>query len=303
MKRLKELAKMTESLSHLPEHKQNDLKSIAKIIRKNVKVEMIILFGSYARGDYVEYDVTHVDGSSYAETYQSDYDILVVLDNKERENHFFNLENKVVSQIYRIFPKIERRKTPVSLIFDAIETVNEKLTEGNSFYSDIAKEGIWLYNSSRFKLSKRHKLSPAERKKIAQRDFDYRFNKYKEHFDNYKFNVKKIYLNLASFHLHQTTESLFNAILLVFTGYSPKTHDLSKLYDMVKPLDKELGKVFPQDTDREKECFDLLRRSYVDARYLPAFTITEVDLIYLEERIKMLKELTDRICIERIDRF
>jgi len=46
---------MKKSLKYLPESKQNELQKIVSVIQKSCKdVEKIILFGSYARGDYKE---------------------------------------------------------------------------------------------------------------------------------------------------------------------------------------------------------------------------------------------------------
>ena len=66
---------MKDSLAHLPERKRGELAHITSIIRQTVpQAEMIILSGSYARGDWVE-DVT-VDGNTTYE-YSSDFDIIV----------------------------------------------------------------------------------------------------------------------------------------------------------------------------------------------------------------------------------
>ena len=46
---------MKKSLAHLPEDKRNELELIKDIILdKILDVRMIVLFGSYARGDWVE---------------------------------------------------------------------------------------------------------------------------------------------------------------------------------------------------------------------------------------------------------
>jgi predicted nucleotidyltransferase len=42
---------MKTTLSHLPQTKQDQLKALTQIILDKVPAEMIILFGSYARGD------------------------------------------------------------------------------------------------------------------------------------------------------------------------------------------------------------------------------------------------------------
>ena len=45
---------MKVGLSHVPEHRQHQIAAIADLLRDGAPVEMIILFGSYARGDWVE---------------------------------------------------------------------------------------------------------------------------------------------------------------------------------------------------------------------------------------------------------
>jgi len=52
---------MSSKLSHIPEHKQADLVKVLKIIQdttyQSIGAEMIILYGSYARGDFVVRDI------------------------------------------------------------------------------------------------------------------------------------------------------------------------------------------------------------------------------------------------------
>ena len=67
---------MKRSLSHLPKHKQQELNEITSITKANPGVEMVILFGSYARGDWVE-DI-YTEGHITYE-YKSDFDILICL--------------------------------------------------------------------------------------------------------------------------------------------------------------------------------------------------------------------------------
>jgi uncharacterized protein len=45
---------MKTALDHLPEQKQQELQKAIEIIRKEIDLEMLILCGSYARGDWVE---------------------------------------------------------------------------------------------------------------------------------------------------------------------------------------------------------------------------------------------------------
>jgi predicted nucleotidyltransferase len=125
---------MKTTLDHLHGRKQEELETLVKLIRHATRVEMIILFGSYARGDFVDYDFRYDKKEEHYTSYESDFDIMVIVQDEKKANDvkiWYRLEN----QIRRKIP------TPVSLIVEDIEHVNEQLSVGRYFYSDIKKEG------------------------------------------------------------------------------------------------------------------------------------------------------------------
>ena len=73
---------MKQSLAHLPELKAEELELIAFKIRSLCEdVQMVILFGSYARGDWK--DGPHEQGRGRLIIHKrSDYDILVLVANE-----------------------------------------------------------------------------------------------------------------------------------------------------------------------------------------------------------------------------
>ena len=98
-------------------------------------------------------------------------------------------------------------------------------------------------------------------------------------------------------------ERFYSAILWVFTNYRPKIHDLETLTHMVARCDPAFLTVFPRATDEQKECFDLLKRAYIEARYSSAYAITKEQLAYLAQRVQKLQELTKKICVARIEAY
>lgn len=52
---------MKTSLSHIPENQQDELDTVVEILKnsssRDMPIEMIILYGSYARGDFVVKDL------------------------------------------------------------------------------------------------------------------------------------------------------------------------------------------------------------------------------------------------------
>ena len=64
---------MKTDLDHLPERKREQVTAIAAVVRANAPVDMVILFGSYARGDWVE---------DLGTGYFSDYDLMAIVETK-----------------------------------------------------------------------------------------------------------------------------------------------------------------------------------------------------------------------------
>jgi HEPN domain-containing protein len=215
----------------------------------------------------------------------------------ERKPEDFKIWYKVENQIRRNI------RTPVSLIVEDIEHVNEQLSVGRYFYSDIKKEGILLYDSKRFQLAKARKLNPGEKKRLAEEDHKLWFPKAKRLFGTYTLQVERDWNNEAAFNLHQTTEALYSGASLILTSYKPRTHDLEKLTERMEKIDPDFAKIFPRREGEEKRLFELLKKAYVDARYKRSYKITKPELEYLAERIKRLRRLALKKCRERIKQF
>lgn len=285
---------MKTSLSHLPDYKQQQILQITEIIKDVVAPEKIILFGSYATGTWVE-DEYFEDGTRYS--YISDYDFLVITKNSQEKEHILN--DKIVNRSRHV------TNVSVNCIIHDIEYVNEGLSFGQYFFADIVKEGVVLYDSGKIEFAQPKELRPREQKEIAQRYFDQWFTSAIEFIDLAEYAKKKTQPKKSAFLLHQATENFYNTILLVFTGYKPKTHSLEKLRQYAKPYSKELMQIFPDNTDNKTEShlFDLLRRGYIDARYKNDYTITEEELSTLLGKVHKMKEIVESICQSKIEFF
>nr|AUN36948.1 hypothetical protein [uncultured bacterium] len=286
---------MKRSLSHLPKHKQEELKEITSITKANPGVEMVILFGSYARGDWVE-DV-YTEGHITYE-YKSDFDILIIVKNRQYARRIMTWD-RVESAINHS----RAIKTWATVIVHDINEVNKALSRGRYFFTDIKKEGVLLYDSKRYKLEKAQKLSSEERKQIAQEDFKYWYKSAREFYDDFKSNLEKRRYSKSAFELHQATERFYTTILLVFTHYKPKEHDIRTLGKQAGNLDPRFLPIFPRKTPEERRLFELLRKAYTEARYNRNYKITKKELEYLGERVKKLQEVTKEVCKEKIESY
>lgn len=280
---------MKTSLSHLPENKQYEIKRIADIIQEVVKPEMIILFGSHAKGTNVSHKYQSKDGTIHE--YISDYDFLVVTHN--------NSEKTYVQESI-IMDKVDHYQPPVNLEIHEIDYINEGLSWGQYFFADIVREGIVLFNTERVKFVDPRLLTPSEQRDIAQQYFEKWFTRGADFISGLDGYLKKGKFKVSAFILHQATESFYYTALLVFTSYKPKTHNLGKLKKQIKSISEELYLIFPENSKDEKHLFDLLKRGYVDARYKDDYVISGVEVNALIDRVEKIQNLVREICNKKI---
>jgi HEPN domain-containing protein/predicted nucleotidyltransferase len=281
---------MKTSLEGVPKSKREELQHAVKIICKEANPEMIILFGSYARGDAVE--VRGPDGNF---EYQSDLDIYVLV-KKRKQARKIGRWNKLRQMIRSDI------RTPIEILVDSVGYFNNCLRAGQYFFTDIKKEGILLYDSKQFQLEEARELNIEERRRRAEAHFKKWFESANEFFIDFKAAFDRKSYVKAAFELHQVVERLYSAVLLVFTDYRPKLHDLEELRRLASMHDPIFQTVFPHDSEEEQRHFELLRKAYIDARY-KEYAITKEELEWLAERVIKLQNLTEEVCKKKIESF
>lgn len=291
---------MKDSIAYLPRDKQEDLNFLVKEILKRLpQTEFIILYGSYARGNYVRRSVRIEDGG-IPTVKISDYDIYVVtsgINSKKADTVLDNVEDVFFAG------KDFDRDTPVEFINDDINMLNKYLEEGRYFYTQIKQEGVVLYDSGKYKLARRRKLNFAEIKEQAQEYFKEKLNEANEFLVDTINAYNRENYKRASFYLHQACENYYYAIRLTFTLRNNKQHNLSKLSSSTKRYSEDLVTVFPQHTLEEKRLFTLLKAAYVEARYNPYFVVTKEDIDELVLKVELLRNITIRICEMKIKEY
>ncbi|MFA6117628.1 MAG: nucleotidyltransferase domain-containing protein [Sphingomonas sp.] len=123
---------MRTDLDHLPASKQRELAHIVRVLfeefadstaratspwKKNGRILKIVLYGSYARGGWVD---DPIGG------YQSDYDILVVVD-EERLTDVVDYWSSADDRLMRDMTINGALSAPVNFIVHSLKDVNKQL--------------------------------------------------------------------------------------------------------------------------------------------------------------------------------
>lgn len=296
---------MKTDLSHLPQAKQRELARIVRFIfeefadtivmaegkRKAGRILKVILFGSHARGDWV--DEPHT-----AKGYVSDYDLLIIVNQQDLTDLdlWHNAEERLIreTQITKVL------RTPTNFIVHSLKDVNDALAQGRFFFMDIARDGIALYQSSETELHRPKPKEPDDALAMAHEYFNEWLPSATSFLRTAQFAKENDDCKQAAFLMHQATERLYHCILLVLTFYTPHRHNIAMLRSIADKIDVRLVDVWPRDDRRSRALFTKLRDAYVKARYSKHYAVTMEELDWLFERVQELSKVVHQICSERI---
>ena len=298
---------MKTDLDHLPANKQRELERVKAIIfeefedaialgtmgwKKKGRIDKIILYGSYARGGWV--DEPHT-----AKGYRSDFDLLIIVNDK-RLTDKIDFWSKLDDRLTRELAIDKTLHTPVNFIVHTLQEVNDGLAHGRYFFMDVARDGVALYEYDDKELHKPKPKTPEQALAMAQEYFQEWMPQANAFFKMYEAGRTDGALKQASFVLHQATESLYHCVLLVCTFYTPHVHNLGFLRTRAESLDMRLVDAWPRELKADRSRFEKLKEAYVKARYSKNYRISEEDLLWLSGRVEELGRAVHAICSERI---
>ncbi len=259
--------------------------------RRDGKVLKIILFGSYARTDWVD----EPDNG-----YLSDFDLLVIVSHEKLTNihdYWYVAEDKILRD-----PAVGRT---VNLIVHTMTEVNQALGRGEYFWTDIIRDGIVLYELPGFPFARPQPMTASDAYAMARQYFDAKLADTNRWMTTAAFQIIQAkedagFKKHAAFSLHQAVETAYVCALLVHTFYFPRSHNIKFLRSLAEDVDQRLTAAWPREGRPERRRFEVLKRAYVDARYGDQYDISIEDLEALSASAKTLSGLVASVCEERL---
>lgn len=303
---LEDSMSMRTDVDHLPAAKQRELERVVETIfdefrsatenatgpRKGARILKVILFGSHARGDWV-------DAPLSANQYKSDYDILIIVSQKEltdRAAYWAKAEERLI----RAYTIEKTLHTPVNFIVHSLHEVNDGLSHGRVFFMEVAKDGIALYEADDRELATPKPKTAEQALETAREYFEEWMPSAAGFLDTSKYALSRGRLKESAFQLHQATERLYGCLLLTLTFYTPYNHNIAFLRSLAEGLDRRLFGIWPEDTHRERSMFQKLKEAYTKARYSKHYKISEEELTWLGERVEELGRVVHQVCSDKI---
>lgn len=277
---------IAEILSHLPENNIKELETITQRIINTGLPCMIILYGSFARGDWK-------DPNGLYMSKKSDYDILVLTkDERDCED--------LKKRIEKMF---DNSQTIVQNMVRTIGFVNMHLREKQYFFTEIKNQGKILYAEKNLTLAEAENLTATRLREIAELDFKQWYGQAKGFLKNAHFSHNENEYKLASFMIQQSVENCYTATEMVYSRNNPYEHRLTILRMNAKRYVPEIDQYFPLETKEEKDLFYHLDAAYIGGRYIDKehYKVSKEQLSYWEKEAQKLLEITQKVCLKKIE--
>jgi predicted nucleotidyltransferase/HEPN domain-containing protein len=298
---------MRTDLDHLPPAKQRELERVVQILfeefrdatatatvdwKRQARILKVILYGSYARGGWV--DEPHT-----AKGYQSDFDLLIVV-NHEKLTDRAAFWSSAEDRLNRELAVTKTLRTPVNFIVHTLHEVNDGLAHGRYFFMDVVRDGIALYESDSTELHEPKPKTPQQALMMAKEYYGEWLPSGEQFFATAQFSGNRGWNKKAAFLMHQAAESYYHCVLLVCTFYTPHVHNLGFLRTQAERIDTRLIDAWPRDNRTDRSRFEKLKEAYVKARYSKHYRISDEDLAWLGAHVEELGRTVLVICEEQI---
>lgn len=300
---------MRSAVDHLPERQQRELARVRDTLlagfeaakngggggtqpwRRGGMVLKVVLFGSYARTDWVD---------EPENGYQSDFDILVIVSDEKLTDiaeYWWNSEDQILRD-----PAIGRT---VNLIVHDLQEVNGALRRGEYFWTDIVRDGLALYEVPGHPFATPCPMT-------ASAALDSALGSFAEKSADVEVWLTEAYQHLtapsstrtsrkhAAFRLHQAVEAAYACFLLVQTFYFPRSHNIKFLRSLAEDTHTGLVEAWPREQRADRRRFELLKRAYVEARFSDQYDASAEDLEWLMARARRLRDIVGDLCQARI---
>jgi Uncharacterized conserved protein related to C-terminal domain of eukaryotic chaperone, SACSIN len=191
----------------------------------------------------------------------------------------------------------------VIVAFNKAFEVSKLLQEGHIFYSLVCQPGNLVYDKGATPLPLPEKIDVAGIIEKARTNFGNEFKKALSYLNGAKYFMLNKDYNLAAHLLHQATEHTLRAVLISLTGHNPYGHNLFRLLRYSLRITTELCKLFPQNTDKEKDLLTLLNLAYSHTRYRNDYEIGPGELCLLLERVDLFQTIAQQVLENHITTF
>lgn len=208
--------------------------------------------------------------------------------------------NAKISHEVQEFADVHYKDGSICILSHGMKTVTEALEKDHRGFKTILRDGCLLYSKgviSPLFLSITHSDIDAD---LLMEQYE-RSNLFAKGFlGAAKLSLEEANYDLALFLMHQSVEQCTIMLIRVFMGYRSQLHNLKRQLQLCNSFSPKPYQHFLSGGSENKRLFDILVKSYANARYKDEYIVNQADAEAIFIRVSTFHKLTELMCKDQI---
>jgi len=199
------------------------------------------------------------------------------------------------------FANLHYQQGTITVICHSKHCIEKAIAANSSFFIRLYAEAELIYNhNGMLSIDKAPAYIATDAAEKAQKHYEHRFSVA----EGFYLGASECLQNwqqhaVCVFMLHQAVEQLCIGLIRVHLAYRAEFHNLNRLLHLCACFSQAPLQLFTA-TAEDRRLFNILTKSYSDARYRASFTVSQKDAIALCDKVSDFTALATRLCEEKI---
>lgn len=190
----------------------------------------------------------------------------------------------------------------VTVLCHGEATIKERIEANSCFFSSIVSKGKLIYTKEGYVDAEFNaRYNPVKILEKAERHFFHRISLAIGFLRSAEESLARGQHNIATFLLHQAMEQSCIVLIRVHIDYRSEFHNLNRLLGLTRCFSDRPTNLMIGERSSDRRLFDILIKSYGQARYAPEFFVAQKDAEELHAKVSAFVELTKTMCASKME--
>jgi HEPN domain-containing protein len=190
----------------------------------------------------------------------------------------------------------------VTVICHGESTIREEINSNNGFFITVLTKGKPIYMSDGFlNIETIPKYNPTKSLEKSEKHFSHRISLAEGFRECARESLTRGNYTITTFLLHQAVEQSCILLIRVHIFYRSEIHNLKRLLCLCKCFSDEPYKLLVGESPANRRLFEILVKSYGQARYATDFVVSQKDAHELFDMVSDFIELVRGMCGNKME--
>jgi len=190
----------------------------------------------------------------------------------------------------------------ITIVCHGESAIKESIESNNRFFITVMTRGKPIYTRDGFlDIESTPKFNPAKSLEKAEMNFFHRIPLAEGFLECAHGCLIRKSFNICTFLLHQAVEQSCIVLIRVYIDYRSEFHNLHRLLGLTRCFSDEPTNLMIGDRPADRRLFDILIKSYGQARYAPEFFVDQKDAGELYSKISSFVQLIKILCRNKME--